>query len=85
MKISFLNKQLQQIAKGQRDSKKLISVDLEVFQESVLNLFLDYISLGEDFDIYLGVTEKVTIELDTRGWNNKIGVWMCELSVCLTK
>lgn len=41
-KITFLQRQLQQVTEERRDTKKIISVDVEVFQNSHFNIIVSY-------------------------------------------
>ncbi|MBN2396248.1 MAG: mucoidy inhibitor MuiA family protein, partial [Candidatus Atribacteria bacterium] len=46
-KIDYLQKQILLISDGQRETKKIISVDLEVLQKSNFSIFLSYFISGE--------------------------------------
>ena len=68
-KISLLQKQLQQITSGKRDTKKIIAIDLEIYQEADLNILLTYqadeeISWQPVYDVKANIKEN-SIELFT--------------------
>ncbi len=68
-KINLLQKQLQQIIAEQRETKKVIAVDIEVYQRSYINIFLSYqlneaISWQPVYDVRANINEN-NIELIT--------------------